>query len=169
MWDLWWTLGQIFLLMLRFPPVNFIPPMLSTHLRQDVAVTKRTCVQSLERSKKQCRLGNRRVLNRKLLSIFFALSGGLWMLVLFKICSASSMFICMHQTMDWSSRGEGNRWFRPLCTRSKIDNEGSCVTRRRSGGSELAVCRKNFQTSFLKYLCLVFRVAAGDFSNWKAG
>jgi len=44
--------------------------MLGTHLRQDGAVTKRTFVRSLERSKKQCRLGNRRALNRKLLSIF---------------------------------------------------------------------------------------------------
>jgi len=96
MWDLWWTLGQIFLLMRRFSPVNFIPPMLGTHLRQDGAVTKRTFVRSLERYKKQCRLGNRRALNRKLLSFFFFCTFcGVWMLVLFKICSPSSSDVYM--------------------------------------------------------------------------
>jgi hypothetical protein len=51
--------------------------MLSSHLRKDVAVTKRTNMRSLEPSKKQRRLGNRRALNRKLLAVFFGTFQGL--------------------------------------------------------------------------------------------
>jgi len=54
------AMEQVSLWVLRMSPANIIPPMLHTHLRLHIALTKRKNRRNLGTLKKQCTFGNRK-------------------------------------------------------------------------------------------------------------
>ena len=61
------TLGQVFLRVLLFSPVNIIPPVLRTHLHLHFAPTEQTC-KDKKSSKIKCCFGKEGTLGRKILA-----------------------------------------------------------------------------------------------------
>jgi hypothetical protein len=73
------ALGLVFLPVLQFSPVSIIPPMLHTHLHLHIALIRRRNGEVCEPTIKQCPLGNRGALARKVLPLLFlsrSLGGG---------------------------------------------------------------------------------------------
>ena len=70
------VLGQVFLPVLRFSPVNTVPSPFHTHINLRVSFTIRTKERSAWKpSKKQCSVGSRAALDTKAFSLFYIVKG----------------------------------------------------------------------------------------------